>query len=90
MNILAKDASVAGDIRHLEGKRISVADIAGVERNFFAIALSKRGIDPNKDVEWLQFPAWLLGAAEPPCRGARFVLVGDPGSSMSSCPSAKG
>ncbi|MFT4190726.1 MAG: ABC transporter substrate-binding protein [Comamonas sp.] len=63
MNLLAKPSANLHTFEDLRGKIIGVGDIAGVDRNFFAIALAKRGIDPNKDVEWRQFPKDLLGAA---------------------------
>lgn len=63
MNLLAKPEANLHTFEDLRGKVIGVGDIAGVDRNFFAIALAKRGIDPNKDVEWRQFPKDLLGIA---------------------------
>lgn len=63
MNILAPAGSGLTNLQTLRGKRIGVGDIAGVDRNFFAIALAKRGVDPVKEVEWRQFPPDLLGVA---------------------------
>jgi NitT/TauT family transport system substrate-binding protein len=51
------------DLQKLKGKTIGVSDLASPGKNFFAILLSKHGIDPNKDVEWRQYPADLLGLA---------------------------
>jgi NitT/TauT family transport system substrate-binding protein len=63
MNILAAESAGLGNLQALRGKRIGVGEIACVDRNFFAIALSKRGIDPVKEIEWRQFPPDLLGVA---------------------------
>ncbi|HEY0328308.1 MAG TPA: ABC transporter substrate-binding protein [Rhodopseudomonas sp.] len=63
MNILAGENAGLNSLQALRGKRIGVGDIAGVDRNFFAIALSKRGIDPVKEIEWRQYPPDLLGVA---------------------------
>jgi NitT/TauT family transport system substrate-binding protein len=51
------------DLQKLKGKTIGVSDLASPGKNFFAILLTKHGIDPNKDVEWRQYPADLLGLA---------------------------
>jgi NitT/TauT family transport system substrate-binding protein len=58
-------SKVAGvtDLQKLKGKTIGVSDLASPGKNFFAILLSKHGIDPNKDVQWRQYPADLLGLA---------------------------
>jgi NitT/TauT family transport system substrate-binding protein len=63
MHVLAAENAGLENLQSLRGKRIGVGDIAGVDRNFFAIALSKRGIDPVKEIEWRQFPPDLLGVA---------------------------
>ncbi|MDZ5458046.1 ABC transporter substrate-binding protein [Azohydromonas lata] len=51
------------DLQKLKGKTIGVSDLASPGKNFFAILLTRHGIDPNKDVEWRQYPADLLGLA---------------------------
>ncbi|MCR6631941.1 MAG: ABC transporter substrate-binding protein [Magnetospirillum sp.] len=50
-------------IEALKGKTIAVSDIGSPAKNFFSVLLGKRGIDPNKDVEWKVFPGDLLAAA---------------------------
>ncbi len=50
-------------LEHLKGKVIAVSDIGSPAKNFFSVLLGKRGIDPNKDVEWKVFPGDLLAAA---------------------------
>jgi NitT/TauT family transport system substrate-binding protein len=47
----------------LRGKTIGVSDMSSPGKNFFAIYLSKNGIDPDKDVSWRVYPANLLGVA---------------------------
>ena len=44
-------------ISDLKGKTIGVSSISGPPRNFFAILLSDNGLDPQSDVQWLEFPA---------------------------------
>ena len=58
-----KTAGVTQDINTLKGKVIGVADLNSPAKQFFAIHLAKRGIDPEKDVEWRVFPADLLDVA---------------------------
>jgi ABC-type nitrate/sulfonate/bicarbonate transport systems, periplasmic components len=50
-------------VEDLKGKTIGVSDIGSPAKNFFSVLLGKRGIDPNKDVEWRVFPGDLLATA---------------------------
>lgn len=50
-------------VADLKGKVVAVGDMAGPDKNFFAIQLAKAGIDPNKDVDWRQYPGNLLRLA---------------------------
>lgn len=59
-------APAKSDIRtvaDLKGKVVAIGDLAGPDKNFFSIQLAKNGIDPNKDVEWRQYPGNLLRLA---------------------------
>ena len=47
----------------LKGKTIAVSDLNAPGKNFFSVLLKKNGIDPEKDVQWRQFPADMLGLA---------------------------
>lgn len=58
--LLAAQNSGITDIKSLKGKTIGVGDMAGADRNFFVILLTKYGLDPDTDVEWRQFPPDLL------------------------------
>jgi len=58
----AKSAGI-DSIAALRGKSIAVSDQASPGKNFFSIVLAKQGIDPEKDVEWRQYPADLLALA---------------------------
>lgn len=51
------------DLQKLKGKTIGVSDLGSPGKHFFAILLTKHGIDPIKDVQWRQYPADLLGLA---------------------------
>jgi NitT/TauT family transport system substrate-binding protein len=53
----------ATTLQSLKGKTIGVADLGGPGKNFFAIMLTKAGIDADKDVQWRQYPGDLLGIA---------------------------
>lgn len=44
----------------LKGKTIGVTDMAGADKNFFALLLKRHGLDPNTDVEWRAYPQDLL------------------------------
>jgi NitT/TauT family transport system substrate-binding protein len=70
-------APVDGGIAKLEdlkGKTVGTADMAGPDKNFFAILLAQKGIDPEKDVEWRQYPGELLrGALD---KGEAHAIVG--------------
>lgn len=58
-----KSAGVTADVSSLKGKVIGVADLNSPAKQFFAIHLSKKGIDVDKDVEWRVYPADLLDVA---------------------------
>jgi len=58
----AKHAGVT-DINSLKGKIIGVSDMNSPAKNFFAIHLSKKGFNTEKDVQWRAYPADLLDIA---------------------------
>lgn len=63
MRLLAgKDSGIAR-LEDLRGKTVAISDQASPAKNFFSIALTKRGVDPVKDVEWRQYPMDLLALA---------------------------
>ena len=57
-----KDAGIS-QVVDLRGKTVGVSDMAAPDKNFFSIVAAKRGLDPNRDIEWRQYPADLLGVA---------------------------
>lgn len=63
MRLLAPENSGISSVRDLVGKSVAVTDQASPIRNFFAIQLAKQGIDPDKQVNWVQYPADLFGEA---------------------------
>lgn len=74
--LAARDGGVT-DLASLKGKTIATGDMASPAKNFFAIMLAKRGIDPERDVEWRQYPVDLLDLAID--KGEAQALVeGDP------------
>jgi NitT/TauT family transport system substrate-binding protein len=50
-------------VADLKGKAVAVDDLAGPNKNFFSIQLAKAGVDPNKDVDWRQYPGNLVRLA---------------------------
>ncbi|MDB5504526.1 MAG: transporter substrate-binding protein [Tardiphaga sp.] len=59
-------APAKSDIKGLadfKGKVIAVGDMAGPDKNFFSIQLAKVGLNPDKDVEFRQYPANLVRTA---------------------------
>ncbi|WP_336078800.1 ABC transporter substrate-binding protein, partial [Klebsiella pneumoniae] len=50
-------------LESLKGQTIGVTDMAGPDKNFFAILLKRHGIDPISDVQWKVYPADLLSVA---------------------------
>ncbi|WAT02606.1 ABC transporter substrate-binding protein [Rouxiella chamberiensis] len=63
MRLLAPKNAGINSVRDLVGKNVAVSDQASPLRNFFAIQLAKQGIDPDKQVNWVQYPADLFGEA---------------------------
>jgi NitT/TauT family transport system substrate-binding protein len=63
MFLMTNKATGITDLTGLKGKTIGVGDMAAPDKNFFAIMLHQQGIDPDKDVEWRQFPPDLLPVA---------------------------
>lgn len=63
MRLLAPKSAGIASVKDLVGKAVAVSDQASPIRNFFAIKLAKQGIDPDKQVNWVQYPADLFGEA---------------------------
>ncbi|MGV6874362.1 ABC transporter substrate-binding protein [Pseudochelatococcus sp. B33] len=63
MRLLAPAEANITKVEDLRGKKVAVTDQASPVRNFFAIRLAEIGIDPDKEVEWLQYPQDLFGEA---------------------------
>lgn len=63
MRLLTSATSGIKSVKDLVGKSVAVSDQASPIRNFFAIKLADLGIDPDKQVNWVQYPADLFGEA---------------------------
>jgi NitT/TauT family transport system substrate-binding protein len=63
LRLLAAKSAGIDSVAALRGKTIAVSDQASPSKNFFSIMLAKHDIDPEKDVEWRQYPADLLALA---------------------------
>ncbi|GJD62354.1 hypothetical protein MPEAHAMD_2507 [Methylobacterium frigidaeris] len=63
MRLLGARSAGATSLDALKGKVIAVSDQASPAKNFFGLLLAKRGIDPERDVEWRVYPLDLLALA---------------------------
>lgn len=63
LRLFAPPGGPVRTVSDLRGRRVGVSDMAAPEKNFFSIAAARQGIDPNRDIEWRQYPADLLGIA---------------------------
>jgi NitT/TauT family transport system substrate-binding protein len=63
MRLLGSKSAGITTLESLSGKSIAISDQASPAKNFFSIALAKKGIDPIKNVDWRQYPADLLPLA---------------------------
>ena len=63
MRVLSRADSGVTKLADLKGKVVAVGDLAGPDKNFFSIQLSKLGIDPIKEVDWRAYPGNLLNVA---------------------------
>lgn len=63
LNLLTSKDSPFTRLDTLKGQTIGVTDMAGPDKNFFAILLKRHGIDPIADVQWKVYPADLLSVA---------------------------
>ncbi|UHC19287.1 ABC transporter substrate-binding protein [Methylobacterium currus] len=63
MRLLGATSAGATSLESLKGKVIAVSDQASPAKNFFGLLLAKRGIDPERDVEWRAYPLDLLALA---------------------------
>src|SRR5215471_14284569 len=63
IRLLGSKAANIDSLDSLRGKSIGISDQASPAKNFFAIFLAKKGIDPAQEVEWRQYPANLLALA---------------------------
>ncbi len=63
LRALAPAKSDINGLADFKGKVIAVGDMAGPDKNFFAVQLAKIGLNPDKDVEFRQFPGNLVQLA---------------------------
>lgn len=75
MRLLTTKDSGVTSIADLKGRRVAVSDQASPIRNFFAIRAAEQGIDPDTEIEWLQYPADLF--AEALAKGEVDAIAGD-------------
>ena len=79
MRLLAAKSARIAKLEDLRGKTVAVSDQASPSKNFFSIMLAKRGVDPEREVEWRQYPMDLLALAVD--KGEAHALAeGDPRS----------
>ncbi len=58
--LASKDSGVT-TLEGLKGKKIASYDVAAPPKHSFQVALAKAGLDPERDVEWLNVPFDLVG-----------------------------
>ncbi|CAI0736743.1 ABC transporter substrate-binding protein [Serratia entomophila] len=63
LNLLTAKNAPFTSLDKLKGQTIGVTDMAGPDKNFFAILLKRHGVDPIADVQWKVYPADLLSVA---------------------------
>lgn len=63
LRLLGSKAAGIDSIESLRGKAVAISDQASPAKNFFSLVLAKRGINPETEVEWRQYPADLLALA---------------------------
>lgn len=63
LRLLGSKAAKIDSLDALRGKTIAISDQSSPAKNFFSLVLAKHGIDPEKDVEWRQYPIDLLALA---------------------------
>jgi NitT/TauT family transport system substrate-binding protein len=77
MRLFTTSGSSIRAVADLRGRRVGVSDMAAPDKNFFSIVAAKQGFDPERDIEWRQYPADLLGVALQKGEVDAFTL-GDP------------
>jgi NitT/TauT family transport system substrate-binding protein len=60
--VASREAGIT-DFETLRGKTIGVADFASPDKNLYSIVLKHKGIDPERDVEWKQYPTDMMPVA---------------------------
>ena len=63
IRLLGSRSAGIGTLESLRGRAVGVSDQASPAKNFVSIALTKKGIDPVRDVEWRQYPVEVLPLA---------------------------
>jgi len=63
IHLLAPAKSGITQLSQLRGKTIGTTSMVSASKNFYAIQLTKLGIDPNTDVQWKAYPGEVLGLA---------------------------
>lgn len=77
MRVLTRVDSGITKLADLKGKAVAVGDLAGPDKNFFSIQLSRLGVDPVKDVDWRVYPGAVVNVAADKGEAQAF-LASDP------------
>ncbi len=59
--LLASKSSGIEKLEDLKGRKLASSDVASPPKHSFQVALAKAGLDPERDVEWLNVPFDLVG-----------------------------
>ncbi len=60
--VASREAGIT-DFATLKGKTIGVSDFASPDKNLYSIVLKRKGLDPEHDVEWRQYPTDMMPVA---------------------------
>jgi NitT/TauT family transport system substrate-binding protein len=63
MRVLTRKDSGIDKLADLKGKSVAVGDLAGPDKNFFSIQLTRQGVDPVKEVDWRVYPGPVVNVA---------------------------
>ncbi|MGD0105882.1 MAG: ABC transporter substrate-binding protein [Rhodopila sp.] len=63
IHLLVRAKSGITELSQLRGKTIGATSMVSAAKNFYAIQVTKLGIDPNADVQWRVYPGEVMGLA---------------------------
>ena len=74
--ILVSNSSKIASVQDLKGKSIAVGGLGDVAHVAFLVTVAKAGLDPHKDVNWVEVPYDGLGEAVNTARSTHSPTLG--------------